>query len=68
MENVIHVFWAPGTRSLVQRIRFDAVDPVIRIDIGIELDLAGDAGPSGRDRAAAGCETAHYGTDLAGDD
>ncbi|HEV2345061.1 MAG TPA: hypothetical protein VGS97_13275 [Actinocrinis sp.] len=37
MENVIHAFWAPGTRSLVQRIRSDAVDPVIRIDIDSNL-------------------------------
>ncbi|MFF5289343.1 hypothetical protein [Paractinoplanes globisporus] len=38
-------FAAPGTRGLIQRFRFDAVDPVIRIDI--EADLAGDTGPSG---------------------
>jgi alpha-mannosidase len=38
-------FSAPGIRSLIQRIRLDAVDPVIRVDI--EIDLAGDASPSG---------------------
>jgi hypothetical protein len=38
-------FAAPGTRSLIQRIHFDAVDPVIRI--GIEVDLIGDASPRG---------------------
>lgn len=38
-------FAAPGTRSLIQRIRLDAIDPVIRIDI--EVDLAGDPAPSG---------------------
>jgi alpha-mannosidase len=38
-------FAAPGTRCLIQRIRFDATDPVIRIDI--ETDLVGDAAPSG---------------------
>jgi alpha-mannosidase len=36
---------APGLRNLVQRITFDAVDPVIGIDI--EMDLVGDAAPSG---------------------
>ena len=38
-------FAAPGVRSLIQRIGFDAVDPVIRIDI--EVDLVGDAAPTG---------------------
>lgn len=38
-------FAAPGTRSLLQRIRFDAIDPVIRIDI--EVDLVGDPSPNG---------------------
>jgi len=38
-------FAAPGTRSLIQRIRFDATDPVIRI--GIEADLVGEAAPNG---------------------
>ncbi|MBR7835161.1 glycoside hydrolase [Actinospica durhamensis] len=38
-------FAAPGTRSLIQRIRLDAVDPVIRFDI--EVDLVGDAAPRG---------------------
>ena len=36
-------FAAPGTRSLTQRIRFDAIDPVIRIDI--DVDLIGVAEP-----------------------
>lgn len=38
-------FSAPDVRSLIQRIRLDAIDPVIRVDI--EIDLAGDASPSG---------------------
>jgi len=38
-------FVAPGTRSLVQRICLDAIDPVIRIDI--EVDLIGDSSPTG---------------------
>jgi alpha-mannosidase len=38
-------FAAPGTRSLIQRVWFDALDPVIRIDI--DVDLAGDSSPSG---------------------
>jgi hypothetical protein len=38
-------FAAPGTRSLIQRVCFDAIDPVIRIDI--EIDLVGDSSPSG---------------------
>jgi alpha-mannosidase len=38
-------FAAPGTRSLIQRVRFDAIDPVIRIDI--EVDLEADASPRG---------------------
>lgn len=38
-------FAAPGTRGLIQRISFDAIDPVIRIDI--DLDLAGDSSPTG---------------------
>ena len=38
-------FAAPGTRSLIQRIRLDAIDPIIRIDI--ELDLLGTASPRG---------------------
>jgi alpha-mannosidase len=38
-------FAAPGTRSLIQRIHFDAVDPVIRIDI--DVDLIGDSSPRG---------------------
>jgi hypothetical protein len=38
-------FAAPGTRSLVQRLTFDAVDPVIRCDI--DVDLVGDPAPSG---------------------
>ncbi|HEX4224946.1 MAG TPA: hypothetical protein VHZ97_21440 [Pseudonocardiaceae bacterium] len=37
-------FAAPGTTSLVQRLTFDAIDPVIRCDIDVEL--AGDATPS----------------------
>jgi hypothetical protein len=37
-------FAAPGTRSLMQRICLDAIDPVIRIDI--EVDLVGDS-PTG---------------------
>lgn len=39
------VFAAPGTRSLIQRVRLDALDPVIRIDI--EIDLVADASPRG---------------------
>ena len=38
-------FAAPGTRSLVQRIRLDALDPVIRIEV--EVDLVGTAAPRG---------------------
>jgi hypothetical protein len=38
-------FTAPGTRSLIQRIRLDALDPVIRIEI--EVDLVGTATPRG---------------------
>ncbi len=38
-------FAAPGTSSLIQRICFDAIDPVIRIDI--EVDPIGDSSPSG---------------------
>jgi hypothetical protein len=38
-------FAAPGTRCLIQRIRFDATDPVIRIDV--RADLVGDAAPNG---------------------
>ena len=38
-------FAAPGTRSLVQRISLDAVDPIIGIDI--EVDLLGDSTPTG---------------------
>ena len=38
-------FAAPGTRSLIQRIHFDAVDPVIRIDM--EVDLIGGSSPRG---------------------
>jgi len=38
-------FTAPGTRCLIQRIRLDAIDPVIRIDI--QADLVGDATPIG---------------------
>jgi len=37
------VFAAPGTRSLIQRIRLDALDPVIHIDV--EVDLVGTASP-----------------------
>ncbi|HWG23268.1 glycoside hydrolase [Actinospica sp.] len=37
-------FVAPGTRSLIQRLRFDAIDPVI--DIDIEVDLIGDSSPN----------------------
>jgi alpha-mannosidase len=35
----------PGTRTLIQRIRLDAVDPVIGIDI--DIDLIGDSSPRG---------------------
>ena len=38
-------FAAPGTRSLIQRIQLDAVDPIIRIDI--DVDLIGDSAPRG---------------------
>jgi hypothetical protein len=42
---LVRRFAAPGTRHLVQRITFDAIDPTIRIDI--EVDLVGDATPAG---------------------
>jgi hypothetical protein len=38
-------FATPGTRSLIQRVWFDAIYPVIRIDI--ELELVDDASPRG---------------------
>ncbi|WP_245594366.1 glycoside hydrolase [Actinospica robiniae] len=38
-------FEAPGTRGVVQRIWLDALDPLIRVDI--EVDLVGDASPRG---------------------
>jgi hypothetical protein len=38
-------FEAPGTKSLVQRLTFSAVDPVLRVDI--EVDLVGDPSPTG---------------------
>ena len=38
-------FAAPGTRGMVQRIWFDAIDPVIRVDI--DVDLVGDTSPRG---------------------
>ncbi len=38
-------FAAPGTTGLIQRICLNAIDPVIRIDI--DIDLAGDASPAG---------------------
>lgn len=38
-------FAAPGTKSLVQRLTFSAVDPVIRIDVS--MDLVGDPSPTG---------------------
>jgi hypothetical protein len=38
-------FVALGTRSLIQRIRLDAIDPIVRIDI--DVDLAGEADPRG---------------------
>ncbi|MEY9905876.1 alpha-mannosidase [Catenulispora sp. MAP12-49] len=42
---LIRRFAAPGTRSLIQRIGFDATDPVVHIDIAV--DLAGDTSPTG---------------------
>jgi hypothetical protein len=42
---LVRRFAAPGTTSLIQRLSFDANDPVIRIDI--DIDLSGDASPSG---------------------
>jgi len=42
---LVRRFAAPGTRSLVQRIGFDANDPVVHIDI--EIDLDGSASPTG---------------------
>jgi len=42
---LVRRFAAPGGTSLIERLRFDANDPVIRIDI--DLDLGGDASPSG---------------------
>ena len=42
---LVRRFAAPGTTSLTVRVGFDAVDPVIRIDI--EVDLDGHATPSG---------------------
>ncbi|MEV6925324.1 glycoside hydrolase [Dactylosporangium sp. NPDC051485] len=43
--SLVRRFAAPGTRSLVQRLSFGANDPVIHIDI--DIDLAGDASPNG---------------------
>ncbi|MER7008800.1 glycoside hydrolase [Dactylosporangium sp. NPDC000555] len=42
---LVRRFAAPGTRSLTQRIALDAIDPVIHIDV--DIDLAGDSSPSG---------------------
>ncbi|ACU73884.1 glycoside hydrolase family 38 [Catenulispora acidiphila DSM 44928] len=42
---LVRRFAAPGVRSLIQRIGFDATDPVIHITI--DIDLAGDASPTG---------------------
>lgn len=43
--SLIRRFAAPGTRSLIQRLSFDANDPVLHIDI--DIDLAGDPSPTG---------------------
>ena len=42
---LVRRFAAPGVRNLVQRITFDAIDPVVRVDI--EVDLVGDSAPTG---------------------
>jgi hypothetical protein len=42
---LVRRFAAPGTSSLIQRLSLDASDPVIRIDIDVDLD--GDSSPSG---------------------
>jgi len=42
---LVRRFTAPGTRSLIQRISLDAYDPVVHIDI--DLDLAGESSPTG---------------------
>ncbi|MFD0633724.1 glycoside hydrolase [Catenulispora yoronensis] len=38
-------FAAPGTRGLHQRLVFDALDPVLRVTV--DIDLAGDTAPAG---------------------